>query len=392
MRAAAPHPHVLLAEVIAKRTGSVDPSKFPDETFELLSIPAFDAGKPEILKGSEIGSSKQIVQAGDVLLSKIVPHIRRSWVVRPKTNHRLIASGEWIVFRNDNFDSGYLRHLLVSDAFHAEFMRTVSGVGGSLLRARPAEVAKISIPQPSPEEQKRIAAILDKADSLRRKRQQAIRLADDFLRAVFLDMFGDLQVNPKGWDSVPLGELIQEGPTNGLYCPSGMYGSGTPILRIDGFYDGRLLPDYQFKRVRIDEKTQERYCLKENSIVVNRVNSREFVGKAAYVGKLTEPTVFESNMMNLTLNPERADQVFIVEQMRMPYIRAQIATARKDAVNQSSVNQDDIRNLTVRLPPVDRQTAFRKAYEKHGELRKLFKPSSLEADAAIKALQVSYLT
>jgi type I restriction enzyme S subunit len=97
-------------------------------------------------------------------------------------------------------------------------------------------------------------------------------------------------------------------------------------------------------------------------------------------------------MMNLTLNPERADQVFIVEQMRLPYIRAQIATARKDAVNQSSVNQDDIRNLTVRLPPVDRQAAFRKAYEKHGELQKLFKPSSLEADAAIKALQASYLT
>ena len=190
MRAAEPHRRVFLADAIAKRTGSVDPSKFPDETFELLSIPAFDAGKPEILKGNEIGSSKQIVQEGDVLLSKIVPHIRRSWIVRPQTDHRLIASGEWIVFRSEDFDAGYLRHLLVSDVFHAEFMQTVSGVGGSLLRARPSEVAKISIPQPSPEEQKRIAAVLDKADSLRRKRQQATHLADDFLRAVFLEMFG----------------------------------------------------------------------------------------------------------------------------------------------------------------------------------------------------------
>ncbi|MEQ5873512.1 restriction endonuclease subunit S [Pseudoalteromonas sp. NFXS39] len=50
------------------------------------------------------------------------------------------------------------------------------------------------IPLPPLEEQKRIAAILDKADSVRRKRQQAIDLADDFLRSVFLDMFGaDLQ-------------------------------------------------------------------------------------------------------------------------------------------------------------------------------------------------------
>ena len=257
---------------------------------------------------------------------------------------------------------------------------------------RTSEIKALEIRLPLIEEQKRIAVILDKAGGLLRKRQQAIRLADDFLRAVFLDLFGDLQANPKKWDSVPLGELIQEGPTNGLYCPSDMYGSGTPILRIDGFYDGRLLPDYEFKRVRIDEKTQKRYDLRKNSIVVNRVNSREFVGKAAYVGKLGEPTVFESNMMNLTLDPERVDHVFIVEQMRLPYIRAQIATARKDAVNQSSVNQDDIRNLTVRLPPIDRQAAFRKAYEKHGELQKLFKPSSLETDAAIKALQASYLT
>ncbi|HFL2781569.1 TPA: restriction endonuclease subunit S, partial [Pseudomonas aeruginosa] len=56
--------------------------------------------------------------------------------------------------------------------------------------------------------QKRIAAILDKADAIRRKRQQAIQLADDFLRAVFLDMFGDPVSNPKGWEVKPLGSLV----------------------------------------------------------------------------------------------------------------------------------------------------------------------------------------
>lgn len=54
------------------------------------------------------------------------------------------------------------------------------------------------VPVPQLAEQKRIAAILDKADAIRRKRQQAIQLADDFLRAVFLQMFGDPNTNPKG--------------------------------------------------------------------------------------------------------------------------------------------------------------------------------------------------
>lgn len=65
----------------------------------------------------------------------------------------------------------------------------------------------MQIPLPPLPEQKRIAAILDKADAIRRKRQQAIQLADDFLRAVFLDMFGDPVTNPKGWEVSTLGEL-----------------------------------------------------------------------------------------------------------------------------------------------------------------------------------------
>ncbi|MBL0710519.1 MAG: restriction endonuclease subunit S [Colwellia sp.] len=61
---------------------------------------------------------------------------------------------------------------------------TVKGVTLDFLKA-------LDIPLPPLAEQKRIAAILDKADAICRKRQQAINLADDFLRSVFLDMFGD---------------------------------------------------------------------------------------------------------------------------------------------------------------------------------------------------------
>ncbi|EHR40709.1 restriction endonuclease subunit S [Alishewanella jeotgali] len=68
-----------------------------------------------------------------------------------------------------------------------------SGVDMDALKAYPMILPPVA-------EQKRIAAILDKADAIRRKRQQAIQLADDFLRAVFLEMFGDPVTNPKGWD------------------------------------------------------------------------------------------------------------------------------------------------------------------------------------------------
>ncbi|WP_180177174.1 restriction endonuclease subunit S [Acinetobacter sp. YH12039] len=202
------YPMIEIGDLMLKRNGSVDPSKFPDETFELHSIPAFDKGTPDIVKGSEIGSSKQLVQENDVMISKIVPHIRRASVVCPKGDYRQIASGEWIIFRSDKIYPDYLKHVLISDTFNKQFMATVSGVGGSLLRARPAFVAKIKIALPPLAEQRRIASILDQADELRQKRQQAIEKLDQLLQATFIDMFGDPVSNSKKWTEKTLGEVV----------------------------------------------------------------------------------------------------------------------------------------------------------------------------------------
>ena len=128
---------------------TVDPRTAPDELFELWSIPAFDAGSPEILRGSEIGSQKKIVSPGDILLSRIIPHIRRAWVVQENPDgRRQIASTEWIVFSSSEIVPGFLRQLLVSDFFHVSFMQTITGVGGSLSRANPGAVGEIKIPVP----------------------------------------------------------------------------------------------------------------------------------------------------------------------------------------------------------------------------------------------------
>lgn len=99
--------------------------------------------------------------------------------------------------RNVNLD--YLKYWLESETF--QFMLNGNTHGAAIKNvASVATLKEMSIPLPPLPEQKRIAAILDKADAIRRKRQQAIQLADDFLRAVFLDMFGDPVTNPKGWE------------------------------------------------------------------------------------------------------------------------------------------------------------------------------------------------
>ena len=116
----------------------------------------------------------------------------------------------WLVLskKNDSINQDYFFHLLGSESTYRKFK---SLAAGAVVKNLNIDLVKsVTIPLPPLEEQKRIAAILDKADSLRRKRAQAIALADDFLRATFLDMFGDPVTNPKGWPVKPLGTLIEK--------------------------------------------------------------------------------------------------------------------------------------------------------------------------------------
>jgi type I restriction enzyme S subunit len=141
---------------------SLDPSRYPDEVFDLLSIPAYDAGEPEVIAGSEIGSNKLRVSPSDTLVSRIIPHIQRVWVVPEPGNRRQIASSEWMVLRSELSDPRFLRYALLDSRFHAEFMATVDGLSGSLQRARLQAVKQIALALPSLEEQRAIADYLDR--------------------------------------------------------------------------------------------------------------------------------------------------------------------------------------------------------------------------------------
>ncbi|MBK1854993.1 restriction endonuclease subunit S [Verrucomicrobiaceae bacterium 5K15] len=151
-----------IEEIGIAKTKSVNPALTPAKHFELWSVPSFPTNEPEIITGGEIKSNKASVQPNDVLLCKINPRINRVWVVRPtKKELPQIASSEWIVVRNEQIDSHYLRYAFIEDSFRIKLCSNVSGVGGSLTRARPQDVRRYRINIAPPEEQKRIVKKLD---------------------------------------------------------------------------------------------------------------------------------------------------------------------------------------------------------------------------------------
>jgi len=131
----------------------------------------------------------------DVLLAKITPCFENGKSLKPSQINSAIGYGstEFHVCRahEDRLDSKYLFYMLWSKHFRFNGQNSMSGAAGQK-RVSSEFIKGYEIPLPPLKEQKRIAEILDKADSLRRKRQQAIQLADEFLRAVFLDMFGKI--------------------------------------------------------------------------------------------------------------------------------------------------------------------------------------------------------
>jgi len=231
-------------------------------------------------------------------------------------------------------------------------------VGARMPRADMELLMALPVTLPPLYEQRRIVDILNHAASIRRLHKEAREKAREIVPALLVDMFGDPAQNPLGQTIVKMDELIESGPQNGLYVPESCYGSGTKILRIDGFYNGEITGFSALRRIDIDADTVEKYRLRVGDIIINRVNSRAYLGKSAIVREISDPVVFESNMMRLSLKSDRIDPRYLIAYLQTAYIRDQVQVRAKDAINQSSINQTDVRSLLVMVPPLPIQRKF----------------------------------
>ena len=156
---------------------------------------------------------------------------------------------------------------------------------------------------------------------------------------------------PVEWECASFGDCWGASPQNGLYKPQSQYSDdGTPIIRIDGFRNGDLIDHQTFRRVRLAPAESRTFALEAGDLLVNRVNSIEWLGKAALVGSLTETTVFESNMMRIRLDQRWLIPEFAILLLSSPHAYHHFRLCAKTAIAQASINQEDARSLLVALP------------------------------------------
>lgn len=380
---------VPLGEFMPSKIPSVNPAKFPDETFELWSIPAFDAGEPDVLPGSSIGSSKKCIEPGDVLLSRIVPHIRRSCVVSPKSSNRQIASGEWITFRGDAFYPNYLRQILVSDPFTAEFMQTVAGVGGSLLRARPEGVKLIKIPLPPLEEQKRIAGILDQADTLRRLRTRALDKLNTLGQSIFHEMFGDPAVDADRWETAPLSDFsvakddIRCGPFGTQLLKSEFLEKGVPLWGIKQVNKHFRIPTHEFVSEDKFEEL-ENYSILPEDIVMTRKGT---IGNCAVYPANYPVGVMHSDLLRLRINTERHTASFVADQLRFNRSFVHQLKLISGGAIMAGINVSRLKALHAIAPPKEMQLEYSRRIKDVEEKRKIIVASQKTQQSLFASLQ-----
>ena len=249
-------------EINMYNSKNVDPAKQKENTFELYSVPIFPTNTPEIIKGEKIGSAKQSVENGDVLLCKINPKINRVWFVKNRTENTMIASSEWIVIRNKFMLTDYLVFCFMSPYFRDLMENNVSGVGGSLTRAQPSMVANYAIPIPPLQEQKRIITeikhwfeLIDVIDQGKECLQGTIKKT----KSKILDLAIHGKLVPQVPTDEPASELLKRiNPKAEITCDNGHYqklpkGWGiTPMQTLCALVDGEKQNDIE--RINLDVK------------------------------------------------------------------------------------------------------------------------------------------
>jgi type I restriction enzyme S subunit len=264
-------------------------------------------------------------------------------------------------------------------------MQTVSGVGGSLLRARPAQVAEIQIPLPPLDEQKRIAAILDAADALRAKRRQSIAQLDALIQSTFLDLFGDPVTNPMGWPMVTIGDLLTStsyGTSKKAHETDGAY----PCLRMNNITYAGGWDFSSLKYVNLESKEIPKYLVHKGQLLFNRTNSKELVGKTAvYRGQ--NPMAYAGYLVRGIVNEVVATADFISTFLNLPQGKAILMGMCKNIVGMANINAQEFKTIQIPKPPLPLQQKFAAIVESIERQKNTQRAHLTELDALFAALQ-----
>ena len=239
------------------------------------------------------------------------------------------------------------------------------------------------------EEQRRIAAILDQAETLRTQRRAALALLDSLTQSLFLDMFGDPAANPKGWPMGKIGDML-ESASYGTSEKSGADGQ-FPVLRMNNITRNGELDLDDLKFMDLQSKDHERYLVRVGDVLFNRTNSAELVGKTAIVPPSAPPLAYAGYLVRLRVN-EANHPMYLARFLNTPYAKRMLRGMCKSIVGMANINAKEIQGMRIALPPLPLQQTFATRIAAIEALKATHRRTLAELDALFASLQQRVFT
>lgn len=229
--------------------------------------------------------------------------------------------------------------------------------GANLPRLSPSELAKFRIPLPPISEQRRIATILDHADSLRRKRRTGLAQLEELTQAIFLDMFGDPLTNPNGFPVMTMGQICEGMFRNGL-SPSTSGTVHARVLTLSAVtgcgFDGSASKISTFNTPPPMEQS-----VSIHDLLICRGNGNlSLVGKGYFAPESMPDTTFPDTIIAARVNTNLCEKFFLQQVWNSRVVRSQIESAARTTNGTFKVNQSILGGISFPIPEREAQEQF----------------------------------
>lgn len=292
----------------------------------------------------------------------------------------------WRVVPRACLDKSFAFHLLAH--LTRDLKSSARGIAMLHLTKSGMEATKIAIPPL--DEQRRIAAILDQADDLRRKRREALGRVAALNAAQFEAMFGNPISNPRGWTRTAFGDIIEEIASGWspvcLDRPAsdGEWGvlklsAVTPCEYDEG--EQKALPSNTPPKPEIE--------IRPGDLLFTRKNTRDLVAACALVSQTRQKLMFSDLIYRIRLFSDAPiESAFIHALLTHPMKRKMIQTlAGGSAGSMPNISKEKLRSVEIELPPLSLQRAFAARVAEIDKLKAHHRAHLARLDALFASLQ-----
>lgn len=297
--------------------------------------------------------TRSSLKAGDILLS-IRGHVGRVAIVPAELEGANITQDTARLAVNGACNAQYLYWFLqTADVQHwmRKHMKGVAVKGINL-----GDVKELEVPIVEPAKQRRIATILDKADALRRKREEGIRLTEALLRSTFLEMFGDPMIG-SGTPLMDLAEVVS-GVTKGRKLNGRAV--TVPYLRVANVQDGFLnLNEIKTIEALPDEVTA--LSLQDGDIVMTEGGDYDKLGRGAIWNASIPNCIHQNHVFRVRVDRQSLLPSYFAAFLRTSQAKRYFLRCAKKTTNLASINMTQLRGLPVPVPSIALQRKFEDA-------------------------------